>query len=808
MMTFKSKAGKVFRRMPLTPKMLILTILIGCMIWGGLDYIQNRRLRAVLYIQQSERLKKEAQEARVHFDKSITAYNSAAKLFISREQFMDYVTKNNWPDGSTFTVKSYTETPSWLPDASILRKYARIHYALLLDGNNRVREVFFGWPEPLPESLLHPDHLLSLLSNGQSFMTDIDGVPYVLTMESVKDRFDKHKATLMFASRLDNDFLISSQESASSGNIIALLSAKEATVIASNRTDLLPPGTRLTDVEDRFFITGKSFFDYGASDLSLQFTSFIPKEEYESLFHAILSVGRQQFVLSAAIFILSFILIMLWITRHINYLADDIRTSSRKILGAHPEDLRKGDELFLLKERFNHFAEEIVLAREALIMERTRLNVINSILALSLEDISLEGILRSSIELLLSGPLPSFEQKGSVFLAEKGSENPKIKVQKGLPEASKNEYMEVPFDNRLSCSSAGDRETYSADVSSLHEGLDKQGRYCIPIVFSGRTLGVINMYFKEVRESDSKDDEFLNAVANVLAGIIARKNTEEELRLYSEGLEKRVTERTAELETARILAEAANRTKSDFLANMSHELRTPLNAIMGFSGIMSEGIAGPMTDTQKEMLSDIYTSGEQLLLLINDILAFSNIEEETELEIVSFDVKSLIEQTLGSFRGKAVKRNLTITGEVSPEIGFISADAKKIKQVLFNLLSNAVKFTPEGGSVRVAARKGIRDQGLGVSNEELIPSTQPPTPNRDFIEISVEDSGPGIEEKDLSRLFQPFQQLDPVLTKKHRGAGLGLIICKRLVELHGGRLLVESEPGKGSRFTFVIPMNQ
>lgn len=804
MMAFKSNAGKVFRRMPLTPKMLILTILIGCMLWGGLDYIQNRRLRAVLYIQQSERLKKESQEARVHFDKSITAYNNAAKLFISREQFMDYVTKTNWPAGSTFTVKSYSETPPWLPDASILRKLARIHYALLLDGNNRVREVFFGWPEPLPEALLHPDHLLSLLSNGQSFMTDIDGVPYVLTMESVKDRFDKHKSTLMFASRLDNDFLISSQESAGSGNIIALLSAKEATVIASNRTDLLPPGTRLKDVEDRFLITGKSFFDYGASDLSLQFTSFIPKKEYESLFHTILSVGRQQFVLSAAIFILLFSLIMLWITRHIDYLADDIKTYSLKILGAHPEDLRKGDELFLLKELFNHFAEEIVLAREALIMKRTRLNVINSILGFSLEDISLEDILCRSLNLLLSGPLPSFEQKGSIFLKEKGSESLKIKAHKGLPEASINEYMEVPFNNRLSCSSAGGCETYSADDNSLNAGLDKQGQYCIPIVFSGRTLGVINMYFKEVWKSDGKDEEFLHVVANVLSGIIARKNTEEELKLYSEGLEKRVTERTAELETARILAEGANRAKSDFLANMSHELRTPLNAIMGFSGIMSEGIAGPVTDSQKEMLSDIHNSGEQLLLLINDILTFSNIEEETVLEIVRLDVKKLIEQTLGFFREKAVRRDLIITDEVSPEIGSISADDKKIKQVLFNLLSNAVKFTPDGGSINVSART------VGADLMPTLTHTGRPQglPLQDFIEISVEDSGPGIKEKDVPRLFQPFQQLDPVLKKKHRGAGLGLIICKRLVELHGGRIWAESGPGKGSRFTFIIPRNQ
>jgi PAS domain S-box-containing protein len=241
-----------------------------------------------------------------------------------------------------------------------------------------------------------------------------------------------------------------------------------------------------------------------------------------------------------------------------------------------------------------------------------------------------------------------------------------------------------------------------------------------------------------------------------------------------------------DLETAKKLAEAATRAKSNFLANMSHELRTPLNAIMGFSDVLQKGIGGPVTDDQKSYLKDIYESGVFLLALINDILDLSKVEAgKMVLDPTKFSIKDLIERSFIMFKEKALIHRIKINAEIEDEIAFISADERKIKQVLFNLLSNAMKFTHDGGTVNVKAHV--------------------PEDKKDFIEISVEDSGIGISPEDMKKLFQPFQQLGSTLTKEHQGTGLGLNLCRNIVELHGGKIWVESEIGKGSRFVFIIP---
>ncbi|MBI5213562.1 MAG: HAMP domain-containing histidine kinase [Nitrospirae bacterium] len=240
-------------------------------------------------------------------------------------------------------------------------------------------------------------------------------------------------------------------------------------------------------------------------------------------------------------------------------------------------------------------------------------------------------------------------------------------------------------------------------------------------------------------------------------------------------------------EEAKFQAEAANKAKSEFLANMSHELRTPLNAIIGFSEVMLEGIGGTVNDKQKEFLKDIKGSGDHLLSLINDILDLSKIEAgKMELEPSEFNLKELIEGSLVMVKEKAFKHKIKVRAEVEDEIRSIVADERKIKQVAFNLLSNAMKFTPDGGSVFVRAKKA----------------------GEDCVEISVKDNGIGISPEDRKKLFQPFQQLETTLKKKHAGTGLGLNLCKKFVELHGGSIRVESEVGKGSKFIFVIPVKQ
>ncbi|MEK6243469.1 MAG: ATP-binding protein [Pseudomonadota bacterium] len=230
--------------------------------------------------------------------------------------------------------------------------------------------------------------------------------------------------------------------------------------------------------------------------------------------------------------------------------------------------------------------------------------------------------------------------------------------------------------------------------------------------------------------------------------------------------------------------EIANRHKSEFLANMSHELRTPLNAIIGFSEVLGERYFGELNPKQLEYANDIHSSGKHLLSLINDILDLSKIEAgRMELDLAEFDMPSALQNAMTLVRERAQRHGIKLDLNTDPALGQFYADERKFKQIMLNLLSNAVKFTPEGGRVGVTAK-----------------------PNGTAVEIAVADSGVGIAAEDQEAIFEEFKQVGTDYTKKAEGTGLGLALTRRFIELHGGAIRVISAPGKGSTFTFTLPI--
>jgi len=286
-----------------------------------------------------------------------------------------------------------------------------------------------------------------------------------------------------------------------------------------------------------------------------------------------------------------------------------------------------------------------------------------------------------------------------------------------------------------------------------------------PMLWEGRGVGSISVGRDVAGPFSDKDIALLRTFADQAA--IAIQNA----RLFRE-----IQQKSAQLEVA-------NQHKSEFLANMSHELRTPLNAIIGFSEVLLERMFGELNEKQDDYLKDIHSSGKHLLTLINDILDLSKVEAgRMELEPSTFDLPSAIGNAMTLIRERAQRHGIALTVAVEPGIAEVVADERKLKQILLNLLTNAVKFTPDGGRIDVSARR----DAAGIL-------------------IAVRDTGIGIAPEDQDAVFDAFRQVGKHYTNKQEGTGLGLTLTRKFVELHGGRIWLESTPGKGSTFSFTIP---
>ena len=338
----------------------------------------------------------------------------------------------------------------------------------------------------------------------------------------------------------------------------------------------------------------------------------------------------------------------------------------------------------------------------------------------------------------------------------------------------------------------------------------------VELVWQKKDGNLVDVELNAALLKDSKGN-IANSVSSI-RDITVRKRQEEELKKANDELEKRVDERTSQLMQAKEEAEASNRAKSDFLANMSHELRTPLNHIIGFTEIVVDKRCGELSESQEEYLSDVLKSSRHLLSLINDILDLSKVEAgKFELKPTKIDSRFFLDNCLIMFKEKAMKHDIELTSSIDHIPDTITVDERKMKQIVYNILANAMKFTPDGGRVSLSAqsvdciiRPGLRSgdpKGLEIISGGNGKGNSKGGKQRKCLKLSFADSGIGIDPEDQRRIFDPFEQADGSSSRKYQGTGLGLPLTKKLVELHGGRMWVESEGiGKGATFSFIIPV--
>jgi len=308
---------------------------------------------------------------------------------------------------------------------------------------------------------------------------------------------------------------------------------------------------------------------------------------------------------------------------------------------------------------------------------------------------------------------------------------------------------------------------YQSHLRDVLIGTGFRAVLSVPLLREDQIIGSLSLNRKAPGEFPTEVVEVLKTFA-----------TQSALAIQNARLFREIADKSRQLEVA-------SQHKSEFLANMSHELRTPLNAIIGFSEVLNERMFGELNEKQAEYLRDIHASGTHLLSLINDILDLSKVEAgRMELELTEFDLPAAVDNAVTLIRERAGRKNITVRIAVEKQLGMMRGDERKIRQVLLNLLSNAIKFTPEGGSIEVAA-----------------------APSDGSVEVSVRDTGVGIAPEDLEAVFEEFRQVGASAAKQE-GTGLGLALARKFIELHGGRIWVKSQVGAGSTFTFTLPLQR
>lgn len=755
----------LYKRTSLTIKAVALTVIIGLSLWALLDYAQSSKLNKIFYIQLFDKLSEQAMEDRLRLDRYIKSFRKLADLMTSQKDVDNYVKNQNWSPDKPFRIKFYHKPPSWFPKPSLFRLLANPRYTFLLDAGGNVREVFLSHRGEQPHpALLHPSAIILLKSHEQSYIASIDNAPYLIASEPFVDSDGKKLATLMLASPIDEEFLSTSIGTRTPWHLVALISSdQDPYILTSSNLVELPSGTPLSSLRERYLVTGQEAFDYGSAEYYTKLVTFMSMKEADSLTSSVISTGRYQRNIIAPVFILTFAFIMLWVTRRINRLNIRMSDFSQQTLGGQKKDLQKGDQLFVLENRFQLLTKEVLEARELLkkqAEEKTSLIVNNAFDAII-----------------------TMDDKGAIT-----TWNPKAEVIFGWTRDQ-----------------AVGRITFDTIIPRHYIGRHEQGiKYFL-------SVGKGPLFYKqfqitarhrdghefpvELSISPARSEESYIFIA-IIRDITERVKAEEELAKHRIHLRQMVKERTTELKMsneqlqkeiikhkeaeerkAQLLAEveSINQELKNFAYIVSHDLKAPLRAIGSLANWISTDYADKLDEEGKDQLDMLIGRVHRMNALINGILEYSRVGRVKEEKVRV----NLIEIVTEAIEMIAPPENIEIT--VKNKLPAVICERTRILEVFQNLLSNAVRYIdkPEG-MITIACAE---DNG--------------------FWRFSVSDNGQGIDEKYFEKIFQIFQTLAPSETPDSTGVGLTLV--KKIITMYGGKIWVESEPGKGSTFFFTLP---
>lgn len=414
---------------------------------------------------------------------------------------------------------------------------------------------------------------------------------------------------------------------------------------------------------------------------------------------------------------------------------------------------------------------------------------LNSLLNFSLKAATVDEVLKYTLELVLSIPWLSFQSKGSIFLVEDDPRVLVMKAQKGISGFLQNACANVPFGKCLCGRAALDRRmVFVGHLDERHEisyeGIMPHGHYCVPIIFSDKVLGVLNIYVSENHARSRKEEDFLAAITNALAQVIVRKKAEEELR--------KAYLRLSETQDQLIQAEKLNAVGL-LASGVAHEVRNPLGIIIQGINYLEKKLSGN-PEGLLDILATVKDGVRRADKIIISLLDFS---KATALSLNPEDLAGILESSLSLVRGRLEGSNIRVVMEIEPGMPKALADKNKIEQVFINLLLNAIDAMPQGGTITLSAcAKELAEPGAGIGSRE----DDHFNPGERVLAVEFQDTGSGISREDLKRIFDPF------FTTKGQGAGtgLGLSVSRNIIHMHKGLIYAQSEPGQGTKVTVIL----
>ncbi len=760
---------EILLRTPMSFKIVLATLLIGLTGFYFLDKIQVNSLRVFFQHQMIERLSHEVQDDRLAFDNALRTYNQFVKVVAFQKSFQDYIdhlSSLNWGSEKNPEIIFHQNIPEWFPESSLIRAFVNLRFAILLDPAGRVREIIRGIHRTeLPPTLLKPVLLIGQLSHEHSIMTEVDGIPYHLTMESLKDESGNIRASLMLASPLDNDFLAFAVRHAGRDNIVAL--ADSSVIFASSKPNLIAVGENIMSLKKRFLYSSKSFFDYGSSDLDFRFITFISIEEVNILTEKILHKERMNHIIAALSFIFLFMLLVFLYTRRIKKLTNYITDFSTESLGTEHRKIKYGDQLFILEESFRLLMTALKSTHKKLTDSKEELEITVERRTADLRDANnklrseindrkqTEYQLKHSLKLLqtLMDSIPD-----SIYF--KDEQNRFVKVNKAKAEHSKTTVEDMvgktDFDF-FPADQAG--SAFEDDSEIVKTGLQIKDKVekLTHVDGSVRWLSVTKIPWLD-------ENEKIIGSIGISRDITRHKTDEEELR-----------KNTLELQRS-------NQELQDFANVASHDLQEPLRKIVAFGDRIQSKYYEVLDENGRDYLNRMKKAASRMQQLIEDLLLFSRVTTKAH-PFEPTDLSTVIKDVLNDLEERLLRTKGTVAVE---ELCTVEADRMQMRQLFQNLLSNSLKYHKKDVSPFVTIKTDSADEG--------------------FCRIVVSDNGIGFDEKYLNRIFKPFQRLHG--RDMYEGTGMGLAICSKIVNRHNGELTAVSSSGKGTTFKVTLPLSK